>query len=266
MYGSCAQGVVDLSKRKYHMSIKKKVFAVAATMTMVGGVSAVGLVPAVANTPSCGYNCVTYYGQEFSTNFPAFVLDVLRQGEKVGQPIIQFRNSDSDPAEDFVYDEEGSVSDFYAAGLVSESLDLHYGGLGCESGYAPGPPATCTTPYPDDNAFELEYAPYGVDSGLCAGTASTAGNGTPVALEPCGVSSKTVWVEDDGDGDGPYIPLINGSDTNFSHPYVLHYPGNAYPTDMPRPQLNTWMLQQYSDGPPATVYDNELWDNYCDGC
>jgi hypothetical protein len=249
-------------KREHHMSIKKKVLAVAATMTMVGGVSVVGLLPAAANTPSCGDDCYTYYGPDFGQ---AFVLDVLRQGEKVGQPIIQFRDSGSDPAEDFVYDEEGTVGDFYAAGLVSESLAFHYGGLGCESGYAPGPPATCTTPYPDYNAFELEYAPYGVDSGLCAGTGSTAGNGTPVALEPCGVSSKTVWVEDTGDGYDGYIPLINGSDTNFSHPYVLHYPGNGYPTDMPRPQLTTYTLQQYSDG---IVFDNELWDEfeYCYGC
>jgi hypothetical protein len=235
------------------MSIKKKVFAVAATMTMVGGVSVVGLLPAVAQTPSCDGNCITVFGDEYG---PQFVLDVLRQGEKAGQPIIQFRNSNTDPAEDFVYNEQGPVSDFFAAGLVSSALDLHYGGAGCEAGFDPGPPATCATPYPDYNAFELEYAPYGVDSGLCMGVGSTAGNGTPVALEPCGVSGKTVWVEDLADDDGPTIPLINGSDTNFSHPYVLHYPGNAYPTDMPRVQLNTWMLQKYSSG---EVYDNELW-------
>ena len=53
-----------------------------------------------------------------------------------------------------------------------------------------------------------------------------------------------------------YLPLINGSDTNFSHPYVLHYPGNGYPTDMPRPALNTYMLQKYSTG---AVYNNEVW-------
>jgi hypothetical protein len=235
------------------MSIKKKVLAVAATMTMVGGLSAVGLLPAAASTPSCD-DCYNYYGYDFGDSF---VLDVLRQGEKVGQPIIQFRDSDSDPAEDFVYDEQGTVSDFLAAGLVSKALALHYGG-GCED-YDTAT-ATCTTFYPDDNAFELEYAPYGVDSGLCAGTGTTAGNGTPVALEACGVSGKTVWVEDDTDSEGDYyIPLINGSDTNFSHPYVLHYPGNGYPTDMPRPQLNTYMLQEYSTG---EVYDNELWDEY----
>jgi hypothetical protein len=224
------------------MSIKKKVFAVAATITMVGGVSAVGLLPAMAQTPSCGPNCISGFSDEFG---PQFISDVLRQGEKVGQPIILFRNTNSDPAEDFIYSEEGTVNDFEAAGMASKALALHYGTL---------------------EAYEQEYAPYGVDSGLCIGVGTTAANGTPVALEPCGVSSKTVWVLDTNDSDSPdVVPLINGSDTNFSHPYVLHYPGNGYPTDMPRPQLNTWTLQTYSDGPPATVYNNELWGEFKGG-
>jgi hypothetical protein len=216
------------------MSIKKKVFAIAATMTMVGGVSAVGLLPAVAQTPSCGDNCITFFGDEYG---PSFVLDVLRQGEKVGQPVILFRDSDSDPAEDFTVSDQGTVNDFWNAGLVSDGLNYNYG---------------------NEEAYEYEYSPYGVDSGLCVGVGSTAANGTPVALEPCGVSSKTIWVVDDNDTDngGPVQPLINGSDTNFTHPYVLHYPGSGYPTDMPRPQLNTYMLQQYSTG---DIYDNELW-------
>ena len=37
---------------------------------------------------------------------------------------------------------------------------------------------------------------------------------------------------------------------------MLHYPGNAFPTDTPRPQLNTWTLQKYSNN---SVFDNELW-------
>jgi hypothetical protein len=216
------------------MSIKKKVFAVAATMTMVGGVSAVGLLPAGASTPSCGASCVTGFSQEFGSSF---VVDVFRQGETAGQPVILFRASNSDPAEDFIISVEGTVDDFNVAGLVSNGLALHYGSL---------------------DAYELEYSPYGVDSGLCMGVGSTAGNGTPVALEPCGESGKTVWVVDtlDDNTNPNYVPLINGSDTNFSDPYVLHYPANGYPTDSRRPQLNTYTLQEYSDG---TVYNNELW-------
>jgi hypothetical protein len=236
---AAAQAWRTSRKRKYHMSIKK-VFAVAATITMVGGVSAVGLLPAVADTPPCNGNyCDTAYVNEFG---PSFVFDVLRQGERAGQPVILFRTSNTDPAEDFTYAEQGTVSTLYAAGLVSKSLDLHYG---------------------DYSTIELEYAPYGVDSGLCVGVGSTAADGTPVALEPCGESSKTVWVNDCGDVIGNYCAQINGSDTNFSDPYVLHYPGNAYPTDLPRPQLNTWTLQRYSDGTP---YDNEVWDSFNNNC
>jgi hypothetical protein len=224
-------------KRKYHMSIKKKVFAAAATLTMVGGVSAIGLLPAQASTPSCGGNCVPVFSQEFGTyGSPNFVVDILRQGEKVGQPVILFRTSNSDPAEDFTFAELGLVSDFQTAGLVTKALALHYGTLG---------------------AFEYEYSPYGVDSGLCVGVGTTAANGTPVALEPCGQSGKTVWVLDTPDSSSVgYVPLINGSDTNFTHPFVLHYPGNGYPTDMPRPQLNTYMLQKYSNN---DLYNNEAW-------
>jgi hypothetical protein len=225
------------------MSIKSKVFATAATMTMVGGIGAVGLLPAQAATPSCGTTCVSGVGQEYG---PAFVLDVLRQGEKVGQPVILFRTSNSDPAEDFTYADEGTVNSFYTTyGLVSAGLAKTYG---------------------TDTAYEAEYAPYGVDSGLCVGVASTAGNDTPVVLEPCGASSKTVWVVDAANGVTvtlpalSYYPLINGSDTNFSHPFVLHYPGSAYPTDMPRPQLNTYTLQM-SAGTTPVVYNNELWAN-----
>jgi hypothetical protein len=220
------------------MSIKSKVLAVAATITMVGGLSAVGLLPADASAdskgpshPSCD-DCISVFSHEFHHRF---VLDVLRQGEQVGQPVILFRASDSDPAEDLTISAQGTVTDFYNAGLVSEALTLAYGSL---------------------EAYEYEYAPYGVDSGLCLGVGSTAGNGTPVSLEPCGVSGKTVWVADSDDSSGPDYPAINGSDTSFSHPYVLHYPGNGDPTDMPRPQLNTYALQEYSGG---TVYSNELW-------
>src|ERR1700677_2885793 len=185
---------LTVGRGKYHMSIKKKVFAVAATLTMVGGVSAVGLMSASAQTPSCGGDCTAISGMEYGPNFP---LDVLRQGEKVGQPIILFRDSNTDPAEDFTVSSQGTVGDFYTLGMESAAMDLNY--------------STYT-------AFELEYSPYGVDSGLCLGVGTTAGNGTPVALENCGVSDKTVWVLAQDD---PDTYLINGSNNNFSHPYVL---------------------------------------------
>jgi len=222
------------------MSIKSKVIAAAATLTLVGGVSVVGALDAgaaSAATPSCGHRCLDLFSREFGTHRnPAFVLDVLRQGAKVGQPIILYRASNSDPAEDFTISAQGTVYDFYEAGLASAALNLHYSHF---------------------EAYEIEYAPNGADSNLCVGVGSAPTDGTKVALEPCGETAKTLWVADSYDTVfGGYVPLINGADTNFSHPYVLNYPGNAYPTDNPRPQLTTWTLSKYSDG---TVYNNQLW-------
>jgi hypothetical protein len=226
------------------MSVKSKVFAATAALTLVGGVGAISAVSASAATPSCGHSCIDLFNRQFSSHTnPSFVQDVFKQGERVGQPIILFRQSNADPAEDFTVSYQGQVSDFYAAGLVSSSLDLHYGG-GCEV-YDVGS-STCDINYPDDFAFEVEYSPYGVDSGLCVGTAATASANTPVSLQPCGVTAKTVFVQDVDNATGfvdSYAPYISGSDTNFSHPYVLDYPHNGYPTDSPRPQLITNELQ-----------------------
>ena len=85
------------------MSFKSKVFAAAATLTLVGGVEHGG--HAVRR---CGHPVVrrhrasTSSAATFGTHrTPNFVLDVWRQGAKVGQPIILFRTSNTDPAEDF---------------------------------------------------------------------------------------------------------------------------------------------------------------------
>ena len=97
------------------------------------------------------------------------------------------------------------------------------------------------------------------------GVATTARQGTPVVLEPCGISSKTVWIIDTADSitiTHGYVPLINGSDTNFSHPYVLSYPLNGYPTDMPRPELTTTNLTGFSNGVGpvlGSVINTQLW-------
>jgi hypothetical protein len=89
------------------------------------------------------------------------------------------------------------------------------------------------------------------------GVGSTAADGTRVTLEPCGASSKTVWIVDAFSSiRGHYAPLINGSDVNFSQPYVLNYPSSGYPTDQPRPELQTWTLQKFSNHSTAS---NELF-------
>ncbi len=255
------------------MSIKSKVLATAAALTMVGGVGVAGALTAgtaTAATPSCGSSCINVFNRSFSTHSnPSFVQDVLRQGEKLGQPIILFRQSNADPAEDFSVSYTGQVSQLYTSGLVGAAVALHYGG-GCANWVmTPGNPnanppvpssSTCTAYFPNDFAFEVQYAPYGVDSGLCVGVPTTAYQDEKVSLQPCGVSGRTVWIQDVANATGwfgSYAPYINGSDTNFSNPYVLDYPATSYPTDMPRPQLIVNELALNQNG--NVVNDTQEW-------
>ncbi len=247
------------------MSIKSKVLAAAATLTLVGGVGAVGAMSANAATPSCGGGCVDIFSHDFGTHAnPNFVLDTLRQGEKVGQPQILFRQANFDPAEDYTFSYQGLVSDFYAAGLVSLAVDLHYGGLGTlVPAHGTGANAVAAKPFPDDAAFEIQYSPYGVDSGLCMGVAATAVQGEGVTLVPCGVSAKSIWIVDAADTvRHGYVPLINGSDSNFSQPFVLTYPASAFPTDKPRAELQVTNLTGFQGAngfPTGTIDSNQLF-------
>jgi len=273
--------VWPIFKEEHSVSLKSKLLAGSATLALVAG-GAVVATSGVAHaaTPSCGKSCVDVFNDQFGdgqTGHPAFLMDSYKQGIATGTPIILFRESNSDPAEDFVFEDQGTVSDFYAAGLVGAATALHYGCI-------PGvnfPVCGAANAF-DLEAYEVEYAPFGAATGQCVGVAATATAGEKVTLQPCGVSSKTVWIVDLVDGQlgdntmngfsnlgGVFapVPLINGSNSNFSHPFVLTYPGSGYPTDQPRPVLYTANLTGFFTGvfPTNTflqsdVNSNQLWD------
>jgi hypothetical protein len=235
------------------MSFKRKVLAAAATLTLVGGAGIGALATsASAATNSCGFGfaeaCINIYNHQFG---PSFIMDVFRQGAKVGQPIILFRASNNDPAEDFTASDftnaDGSpmtVADLQAVDPIFNAATLvHYAG---------------------DFVFEFQYAPFGVDSGLCAGVSITAFQNEGVTLQPCGITAKTVWISATRGSDifSGTVPLVNGSNTNFSQPYVLNYPQNGFPTDVPRPQLTVRHVQTYSNTGTfnsSNVFNNQLW-------
>ena len=62
------------------------------------------------------------------------------------------------------------------------------------------------------------------------------------------------------------MPLINGSDTNFSHPFVLTYPQCGYPTDKPRAELTDQQPDRFRGAGNGgvlpvlgTISSNQLW-------
>ena len=251
------------------MSIKRKVLATVATLATVGGVGTAGVlgteVAATAATSACGQTCIDIFSEAFGNHSsPNYILDVQGQG-RIGQPVILYPASVNNPGEDFRLAMDGTVADLYAAHIVTAALALHYGCIPKVN----FPDCFGQTKYAvNDPAFEIEYTPGGAYGGLCVGVAGTAVQGEGVTLQECG-SSKTVWAVDQYDQPVDfffhgYAPAINGSDTNFSQPFVLTYPQSGVPTDMPSPQLQVDYLSGYTYGwPPILNYpsidENQLW-------
>ena len=213
------------------MSIKRKVLAAAATLTVAGGLSTVGTLPATAATPQCGPHCI----QVFSAKFPNFVETVFQGVAAVGQPTIVAPPSSSDPAGDLIVPRAGTVSDFFAAGLVSAAVNQHYG---------------------SERAVQIEYAPLGKPTGLCSALATTAYQNEGLTLQPCSTPGTTVWIVDRADSPGPPsapFPIVNGSTTDFTHPFAMIIHGN--PGHKRFPQIKVQRLR----GNPDHVRISQLW-------
>src|SRR6516225_10455874 len=128
------------------MSLKTKVLAAAATLTVAGGLSAAATLPAGASTTQCGSACVQISSKLYG---PGFVESAFQGIAAAGQPTILHAASNSDPTGDFInpLGHPVPVSVFYAEGMVSAAVNAHYS---------------------SEPAVQVEYAPFGQATGLCA--------------------------------------------------------------------------------------------------
>jgi hypothetical protein len=220
------------------MSIKSKVLAAAGVLTLAGGLSTVGTVAASAATPQCGQNCVEVYSMKYATPTSLGFVETVFLGIPLrGVPTEVRPASSSNPAEDLIIPTGGPVpvSEFYADGLVSAAVNEHYG---------------------SEPAVQIEYAPYGKPTGLCTAVATTAYQDEGLSLQPCSAPGTTVWIIDVADSPATaptYFPIVNGSDTDFVHPFAMTILGN------PADQLFTPIIMQHLTGNPGSVPANQLW-------
>jgi hypothetical protein len=223
------------------MSIKSKVLATAAALTLGGGLSMVGTVAADAATPQCGANCVEVYSMKYATPATLGYVETVLFGIPLrGVPTIVRPASSSNPAEDLVVPLGGpvAVSQFYAQGMVSAAVNAHFR---------------------NEPAVQIEYAPYGKPTGLCTAVAAPAYQDEGLSLQPCSTPGTTVWIIDTADSPGTaptYFPIVNGSDTDFVHPFAMTILGN------PAHQLLTPIIMQHLTGNPASVPANQLWGSH----
>lgn len=176
--------------------VRSKIFAGLAALALAGGlVVAVGTAGNAA-TIDCGANCIALASQEYGTGYVSAVSGGTAQ---IGQKII-LSPAGQYSAEDFTAVTEGTVAEFCSVGLMG--------------------PVMCLT-WPTLNALQYQYAPEGIYSGLCLAADTTAVNDTTVDLQECGASALTVWVPLPTDDIGGFEPLINGTNTNATAPFVL---------------------------------------------
>jgi Putative Ig domain/IPT/TIG domain len=217
------------------MSITSRVFAAGVVLMFVGGAAMAGALPADAETAQCGQYCIELYSGSSSD----YVVDDPGGVQTTGTALDTSPVSTTDSDEDFEIASQGTVSDYYQAGLVGDSVNLNYGN---------GSPGA-----PDDQAFELVFAPDGTTTGQCMGISGTAQQGTAVSLQPCGVDADTIWIVDsNGSSIGDGAALINGTDTNFSTPYVLTSTSDGG-------SLETATLQEDSSGEISSL---QIWGEY----
>ena len=217
------------------MSIKTKVLAAATILPMVGALITAATLPATASTTQCGTACVQISSKLYG---PGFVESAFQGIPAAGQPTIVHAASDSDPTGDFInpLGHPVLVSTFYAKGMVSAAVNAHYA---------------------NEPAVQVEYAPYGQGTGLCAAVATTAYQNEGLSLQPCSTPGTTVFIIDKNDSPGTwpaYFPIVNASTTDFTHPYTMTIDGN--PAHKPFPQIT---LQHMHDN-PTDVPDNQLWE------
>jgi hypothetical protein len=220
------------------MSIKTKVLAATVVLTLAGALSAIGTVAASAATPQCGSGCLEVYSMKYATPTSLGFVETVLLGIPVrGVPTIVSKSSSSNPAEDLIVPAPGKVpvSQWYADGMVSAAVNAHFG---------------------NEFAVQIEYAPYGHPTGLCTAVATTAYQNEGLSLQPCSTPGVTIWILDVADSPAtypPYFPIVNGSDTDFVHPFAMTILGN------PAHQLVAPIIMQHLVGNPGSVPANQLW-------
>src|SRR5260370_28368535 len=129
----------------------------------------------------------------------------------------------------------GTVSDFFAAGLVSAAVNQHYG---------------------SESAVQIEFAPLGKPTGLCSALAITAYQNEGLTLQPCSTPGTTVWIVDTADSPATAplpFPIAHGSTPYFTHPFAMIIHGN--PAHQRFPQIKLHRLP----GKPDPLRISPLW-------
>ena len=172
-----------------------RIFAGIATLTLAGAAGLTAGPAADAATQACGSNCTTLVAEDYGASDVMTVIGSQRARGLHVTLAAAGQNSNQDFKRIYV----GTVSALYQDGVVTSVVGLNW---------------------PYDDGYEYEYAPDGIDSGLCLGIAETAAPGTVVNLYTCNVDAETIWITFYRNS-ASYDPLMSGTNTSVTAPEVL---------------------------------------------
>jgi hypothetical protein len=183
--------------------------------------------PAHAASVACGTSCMTLASERFG---PGYVSAVVPPGTAATGEHVNLGPAGPLLREDFMPDWLGTASEAAADGII---------------------PLANGKAWPNAIAYQYVYAPGGQESDLCLGIAagSVAHNGTPVSLQPYGVTAVTIWLVMATGPKAVFSPLINGTNVLDGNPYVLTARG-------PSEQLITYRLVISAGKGPSP---NQMW-------
>jgi hypothetical protein len=200
--------------------VKRRIFAGLSAVALTAGAIAAAAPTVSAATTQCGSNCMTWAAQEYgSADVAAIQARLVEQGS-----LVTLAGSGLYSGEDFKALDEGTTTFLWEYGIV---------------------PTAIAKNWPSQQMYEYEYDPFGQESNLCIGTATDAANGTELSLQPCGVNDQTLWLPDTHATVNGYEPIIAGSDTRSTGPWVITAasPGGALTTRelaSPAPPSQLW--------------------------
>ena len=218
------------------MSIRSKSLIALAAFACVG---ALDVAPAGAASTQCAARCGSVFSRALGVYGNSGPVEAVLDGQaRVGQPVILNTPSNMDPSEDII-PERRTVSAFYADGLVSTAVNARYGSL---------------------LAVQQQYAPFGIETGLCVGLDEAAHQNQGLTLQPCDVSARTVWILDfpDSPSTAPaYFPIVNASTTGFDRPFAMDLPRDELVNGRHTLQIHVRRLKFL--GSERTLPDSQLW-------
>ncbi len=220
------------------MSLKSRLLMCSAGAALAAGVVTASPLSAGAATDACGTSCISVFNRGLGTHEQPNIVETILGGKaKAGTPVVLAPVAPGDPSQDTI-PELRSVKAYYDAGLISPEVYNRWAGF---------------------PAVQIQYAPLGVKSGLCVGLDSAPRQGQGLTLQPCSVSSRTVWILDStgaSSPDGSFFSIINSSTTNISRPYAMDYAGPAPAGATPEP-IRVRHLQ--FTGRDRLLSDRQVW-------